>query len=379
MNGTSPSSSSGQSSPANRDRVLRLARILLYFVLVATLAAIAYAGYKSILAGSELKESQESLSSRFGVQAPRAKHLAHGICRQNGDLLADPPSDRSKLLNPDTLVVGYGEDTDFDVQPVNWDDFKQHLARITGKTVETRVYTNAPSDVLAVKDGKIHIVALHAADTPYIVNNAGFIPVAVLGSAEGTIGNHLDLAVAPQSRIKSLADLKGHTLTTTSTASITGHRAAVAVLLQSAGLRPDIDYLISYSFSQTRSILGIANGDFEAVALSDDKLQTLLKAGRVKPSDYRIIYESQVIPRFTIGYVYNLQPDLAAKVTQAIVEFKNEGGASDENDKPMHFVPVNYQRDFEFVRKIDESFEPRLGPKPAKPKTTSLPDVAQRR
>ena len=182
MNGTSPSSSSGQSSPANRDRVLRLARILLYLVLVATVAAIAYAGYKTILAGSELKESQESSSSRFGVQAPRAKHLATEYSDQNGDLLADPPSDRSKLLNPDTLVVGYGEDTDFDVQPVNWDDFKQHLVRITGKTVETRVYTNAPSDVLAVKDGKIHIVALHAADTPYIVNNAGFIPVAVLGS-----------------------------------------------------------------------------------------------------------------------------------------------------------------------------------------------------
>ena len=274
-------------------------------------------------------------------------------------------------------MVGYGEDTDLEVQPVNWDDFKQQLARITGKTVETRVYTNAPSDVLAVKEGKIHIVALHAADTPYLVNNAGFIPVAVLGSAEGAIGNHLDLAVAPQSRIKSLADLKGHTLTTTSTASITGHRAAVAVLLQSAGLRPDIDYLISYSFSQTRSILGIANGDFEAVALSDDKLQTLLKSGRVKPSDYRIIYESQIIPRFTIGYVYNLQPDLAEKVTQALVEFKNEGGASDDSDKPMHFVPIDYKRDFEFVRKIDESFEPRLGPKPAKPKATSSPDVAQ--
>ena len=356
---------------------LRVARALLYLVLGAAVAAIAYAGYKSILAGSELKESQEDLSSRFGVQAPRAKHLAPEYTDQNRDLLADRPSDPSKLLNPDTLVVGYGEDTDLEVQPVNWDDFKQQLARITGKTVETRVYTNAPSDVLAVKEGKIHIVALHAADTPYLVNNAGFIPAAVLGSAEGAIGNHLDLAVAPQSRIKSLADLKGHTLTTTSTASITGHRAAVAVLLQSAGLRPDIDYLISYSFSQTRSILGIANGDFEAVALSDDKLQTLLKSGRVKPSDYRIIYESQIIPRFTIGYVYNLQPDLAEKVTQALVEFKNEGGTSDDSDKPMHFVPIDYKRDFEFVRKIDESFEPRLGPKPAKPKATSSPDAAQ--
>jgi phosphonate transport system substrate-binding protein len=376
------SSSSGPSSPSNRNngsqlRYLRWVRPILYLVLAATLVAIACAGYKSILARSELNDSQEILSSRFGVQAPRAKHLAPEYTDQNGDLLADRPTVPSKLLEPDTLVVGYGEDPDLDVQPVNWENFKQHLARITGKAVETRVYNNSPGDVLAFKEGKIHVVALHAADAPYIVNNAGFIPIAVLGGAEGAIGNHLDLIVPSQSQIKSLADLKRHTLTTTSTASITGHRAAVAVLLQSAGLRPDIDYLISYSFSQTRSIVGIANGDLEAAAVSDDKLKTLLKDGRAKPSDYQIIYESQVIPRFTIGYAYNLHPELAAKVTQGIVEFKNEDATSDENEPPMHFVPINYQRDFEFVRKIDESFEPRLGPKPAKLKATSSSDVGQ--
>ena len=250
------------------------------------------------------------------------------------------------------------------------------MAQVTGKHVETQMYTNAPGDVLAVKDGKIHVIALHAADAPYLVNNAGFIPVAVLGTSTGAIGNHLDLAVGANSKVKSLADLRGHNLTTTNTASITGHRAAVAVLLQEAGLRPDIDYSIGYSFSQTRSILGVANGEFEAVALSDDKLQTLLKAGRLQPTDYRIIYESQVIPRFTIGYVYNIEPELAAKIGKAILEFKNEGASSDDNEQPMHFVPVDYKRDFEFVRKMDESFEPRLGPKPPKPKA-GLPPTDQ--
>jgi hypothetical protein len=57
----------------------------------------------------------------------------------------------------------------------------------------------------------------------------------------------------------------------------------------------------------------LLTGDYEAVALSDDKLQSLLRREKVKPADYRIVYESQIVPRFSIGYVYNLQPELAAK------------------------------------------------------------------
>jgi phosphonate transport system substrate-binding protein len=243
------------------------------------------------------------------------------------------------------------------------------LAQHTGKKVVAHPYTNTAADVADFKDGKTHVVALHAADTPYLVNNAGLTPVAVLGSSSGAIGNHLALAVASDSKIKTLDDVRGRSITATTPVSITGHRAAVAVLLQEAGMRPDVDYFINYSLSQTRSILGIANGDYEIAAWSDDKLQSLLKAGRIKPSDYRIIYESQVIPRFTIGYAYNLVPALAEKVRQTILDFKNaEGPADEEGNPPMHFIAIDYKKDFEFARQIDESFEPRIGAKPVKSK-----------
>ena len=120
--------------------------------------------------------------------------------------------------------------------------------------------------------------------------------------------------------------------------------------------------MVNYSFGQRRSIKGLATAGYEAVALSDDKLQSLLKAGDVKSSDYRIIYESEVIPRFTIGLIYNLRPQLAEKVKQAILDFKNEGAPAQESSaSPMSFFAVNYKKDFEFVRKMDESFGPRLG------------------
>jgi len=368
----SASSSSGAGKSAQPRPVLRAIRKVLYLALAAALAVVAYASYQTTQARTKLKNSQDKLVRNFGLTTPAPKHLAPEYSDKHGRLLADPPSDPKKLLDPDPLVLAYGEDTDLDVQPVDWEEFQKYLAEVTGKKVVAQAYNNRVNDVAEVKNGLIHVVALHAADTPYLVNNAGFIPVAVLGTADGALGNHLDLAVRTKSDIKTLADLGGRTLTSTSPTSITGHRAAVALLLQDADLRPDVDYSITYSLGQKRSILGLASGEYEVAALSDDKLQSMLAFGRVKPADFRIIYRSQVIPRLTIGYVYNLQPDLAAKVRAAILDFKNGRGPTEETtEQAMRFFAVDYKKDFEFVRKIDESFDPRLAPKPAKSKAAS--------
>jgi phosphonate transport system substrate-binding protein len=347
----------------------RSLRALLYMALVAAIVAIAYTTYQAVRATSALHASQDRMAASFDVITPAPRHLSAEYTDGSGRLLADAPNDASKLLNPDTLILSYGEDSDLDVQPVNWDDFAKYLGQVTGKKVQMQEYTNSVDDVVAIKGGKIHLVALHAADAPYLVNNAGFIPVAELGTKDGASGNHLDLAVPTNSKIKDLSDIHGHTLTCTRPTSITGYRAAIAVLLRDAKFRPDVDYIVNYSFGQRKSIQGVVAGEFELVALSDDKLQSLLKAGDVKSSDYKIIYESQVIPRLTIGYVYNLQPELATKVTQAILKFKNEHGAGlTANDEPMRFFAVDYKKDFDFVRKIDESFDPRLGSKKTKSK-----------
>jgi ABC-type phosphate/phosphonate transport system substrate-binding protein len=123
-----------------------------------------------------------------------------------------------------------------------------------------------------------------------------------------------------------------------------------------------VDYHIHFSHGQKRSIRGLVEGDFVVAALSDDKLQSMLKDGEIEKSDIRLIYESQIIPRLTIGYSHRLHPLLAAKITAAIVEFKNEGAAAAESsDAPMSFVAIDYKKDFEFVRKIDDSFDPRIG------------------
>ena len=171
----------------------------------------------------------------------------------------------------------------------------------------------------------------------------------------------MDIAVAANSKIRALADIRGHKLTCAEPNSMTGYRAAIIVLAQQAGLRLDVDYSINFSLGQKRSVHGLIDGDFAVAALSDDKVQSMLDKGSIQASDFRVLYRSEVIPRLTIGYVYNLEPALAAKVTDATLNFRNEGGGTEESSgEPMHFLPVDYKRDFEFVRTVDNSFDPRF-------------------
>src|SRR5262249_969448 len=54
-------------------------------------------------------------------------------CDDNRDLVADPPKDASKFINPDTLTFAYVPVEDPAVYEGVWKDFLEHLSRVTGK------------------------------------------------------------------------------------------------------------------------------------------------------------------------------------------------------------------------------------------------------
>src|SRR5579863_4060219 len=288
----------GQAGSAGNTQTILRSGLYFSFAIVV-LGMLGYVRFRSQQDAAAVKESQDRLVAFHGLAPMAGKRLSPEYTDKDGNLLPDAPRDPKDLLEPDTLVLAHYQDADADTQLVDWDGLVARLGEATGKKIVAQEYLNSADDVAALKTGTIHIVALHAADAPYVVNNAGFVPVAVLGSEDGAHGNHLDIAVSAKSKVKELVDLRGHTLTCTTPDSITGYRAAIAVLAQTTGMRPDVDYNIDFSFGQRKSVLGVAAGDFEVAALSDDKLQSMLKKGDVEPAAYRLIYESEVVPRLT--------------------------------------------------------------------------------
>ncbi len=338
----------------------RAARGMIYCVLALVAVLVVYSGYSVMHERASLRASDAQLVARHGLIEPVSKPLASEYRDDNGDLLADHPGQAADQLNPDSLVLAYYEGDD-EGERVNWPAFQQQLSEVTGKEVTIQPFLNSAEEIADVRAGRIQVIALHAADVPYLVNNAGYLPFAVLGSGESASGNHLLLATRPKSGVKSLRDLAGKTLVCTRPDSITGYRAAVAILASEAGLRPSLDYKVAFSFGQKRSILGLIEGEYEVGSLSADRLQKMIEDGEVAAEDLHIIYESQIIPRLALGFVHNLRPELAQQIRDSALRFENPGGELAGTGTPMRFQPIDYRRDFAFVRQIDDSFDPRFG------------------
>ncbi len=335
------------------------------------------------------------MAHAMGLITPTVKHLAAKFTDHAGRLLADVPASPSEIIDPPTLVVAHMADED-DTADISWEKFARHLSAATGKPVVEKPFENSPDEMGEIQDGGITIVALHAADAPFLVNNYGFQPMAVLSDETGALGKHMNIIVPRGSPITKLVDLRDRTLVCTSPNSVTGYRAAVVLLLKNEQLRPNVDYALAWSYRQKNSIYGIARPDkvkmtrpYEAAAVADDKLRSHVNKGKIAAADFKVIYTSEVVPRTTIGCFYNLKPELAEKIRQAILSFNPESAArskgepdSTESDTTdpgakFRFMPIDYKKDFELVRQIDDSFDPRLNVKSKKAASaTTTPSTA---
>ena len=254
---------------------------ILRLLLVVAVALVLVAVSQLHQAISDVESAKVTAFHGTGLIEPVAKGLASAFTDVHDRMLADPPTDPALLQDPQTIVLAHIDidEKDPDAPVISWPQFEEYLAKALGRPVTDLDFDNGPDQLATIKTNAITLVALHAADVPYLVNNFGFQPIAVIGSDGGANGNHLDILVPADSPITSTAMLRGHTLTCTVPSSITGYRAAIALLMQNDGLRANGDYNVTWSLKQKISILGIASGKYEAAAVSDDSLQAHLRGG----------------------------------------------------------------------------------------------------
>jgi hypothetical protein len=103
----------------------------------------------------------------------------------------------------------------------------------------------------------------------------------------------------------------------------------------------------------------------------------MIEDGEVAADDLHIVYESQIIPRLALGFVHNLRPELAQQIRDSALRFENPGGELAGTGNPMRFQPIDYRRDFAFVRQIDDSFDPRFGQVAKQQRNATTSEVVQ--
>jgi phosphonate transport system substrate-binding protein len=82
------------------------------------------------------------------------------------------------------------------------------------------------------------------------------------------------------------------------------------------------------------------------------------------------IYKSERFPPATIGYAYNVTPQLRDGIRETLLKFDWKGTGLEKQFGPagqVKFVPVNYKDDWANTRRIDQVIaEARKGTTPAK-------------
>ncbi len=277
-------------------------------------------------------------------------------CDDDGDLVADTPTDPGQWIDPDTIIFSYTPVEDPSVYENVFTEFMDYLADKTGKKVKWYGAESYAAQVEAMRSGRLHVAGISTGPTVFGVNLAGYVPIAIMGKDDGRFGYKLQLITHKSTDIKKVSDLKGRKVAHVTPSSNSGNQAPRA-LFKSMGVVPDKDYKVSYSGKHDNSIMGVANKDYDAAPIASSVLDRMHDKGIVNKNDLRIIWESKLFPTTSYGFAHNLHPDLKRQITYAFLSFDWKGTALDKEfgKKSDRFISISFKDHWSDIRTIQKT------------------------
>ncbi len=291
-------------------------------------------------------------SAGFAAECMNRGDLDARYCDNDGDLVADTPTDASKWLDPDTLIFSYTPVEDPSVYENVFEGFMDYLRAKTGKQVKWYGAESYAAQIEAMRSGRLHVAGISTGPTVFGVNLGGYVPFAIMGKGGEIFGYKLQVITHKDTDIKEIKDMKGRKIAHVTPTSNSGNQAPRAYFKE-MGVVPDKDYEVLYSGKHDNSIMGVVNRDYDAAPIASSVLDRMIMKGMLKREDLRIIWESETFPTTSYGYVYNLKPDLAKKVVDAFLTFDWKGTALFGEFKPRDgFVPITFKKHWRPIRLI---------------------------
>jgi len=292
----------------------------------------------------------------LGADETEAEQESMDYPDEDGDLVADAPADPAKCIDPEVLVFSYVAAEDETAPEETWKELFAAIAERAGREVRYVHYPDVDQQLDAMKKGEMHIAGLNTGTVSSAVRRYGFVPICTFGHEDGTYGYTMQLLVAADSPIKKPADIRGHKVTFTRLDSNSGFKAPLVFLMNNFDLMPERDYRWGLSLGHDESINLVVNKDTDVAPVASDMLARAIEKGEVDPKSIRAIYESERFPPATIGYVYNLTPELQTAIRETLLGFdwKGTGLETEFGAEAVKFVPVSYKDDWANSRRIDQ-------------------------
>src|SRR4029079_19621600 len=160
-----------------------VARILAIVLPVAIVGFGAYFWSKT-LESKARSELAANVVSKMFVSEPMPSKSGMEYKDEDHDLVADPPTDPAKMINPDELVFSYVATEEKPIPDETWKELVAAIEKKTGKKIKISHDSKVDEQLADLKNGKLHIVGLNTGLVPIALERAGFVPLCTLGKAD---------------------------------------------------------------------------------------------------------------------------------------------------------------------------------------------------
>ncbi len=184
--------------------------------------------------------------------------------------------------------------------------------------VEVVITEDYAAEVLAMENGKLDVAEFGPLGFVFASERAGAVPLVSFGDAEGKPTTYTaGIWVKKDSPVKTLDDLKGHTLALGSPGSTSGDAFPMSAL-KDAGI--DKEVRSDYAGGHPEALLALVNGTVDAAQINSQTLESAKSEGKFDESKFRQVWKSNPIPNDPITVRSDAPKEFQDAVKKAFLE-----------------------------------------------------------
>lgn len=236
------------------------------------------------------------------------------------------------------------------------------LKEKTGKPVEFFMPTSYASVIEGMVNGWVQI-GVHGPNS-YVLAKEKDPKLEVFATYTKTKGHFQEegpgyravLLVKADSKFDSIESLKGSVVGLADPASTSGNLLPRMVFGDKIGTGPELEKYFSkvvYTGGHDQSALAVKEGRVDDAFVATHRLDNVIDRGLATPEDYRVLWQSDIIPQDPMVYRGDLCEPIKAAIRDAFLTLNENPDAKPffEGIKSTKFVPMK-DSDYDIIRKL---------------------------
>lgn len=220
--------------------------------------------------------------------------------------------EKTAVMRPEKLRFAVTDVKGLEELQLYYDPFRETLEEVLKIKIEFYPVENYFEAAAVLKVAKLDIAWAGPSEYVVIRSRTNAVPLVTISRP----GYYTVIAVARDSGIKSLADLKGKTIDIRNLGASASHLGTLKLLID-AGLDPRLDFYTVMSGDD--SIEGLQRGEIDAWGSSAYRYKAALKQIGASESDYPLIAQGPMLPGDILVVGSHIDPELVAEIRTRIL------------------------------------------------------------